>query len=258
MVLDDVDDTWTFSEPLQHKFSTGTSGRPRSLADYLPQSRNGSILATSRNKDTAARLMGGYKTIRVIDAMKADEGLQLLRNKLQNMPPQESALDLLSTLDYMPLAISQATAYINKKAHMTANDYLEEFRRSDEHAECLLAFESVDIRRDESASNSIVTTWQMYFNHIRQEKSSAARLLPMMSFFNSHGILENILRQYMKTRVSCGSHGDMSFDQDLDLLQAYSLITTVPETSSCSMHALAQLCTRSWLKLLGNARSQEI
>lgn len=50
-----------------------------------------------------------------------------------------------------------------------------------------------DLRRDESASNSVVATWQMSFEHIREERPSAANLLLSISVFNPQGIPESVL-----------------------------------------------------------------
>lgn len=259
MILDNVDDIETFFSTSQQGDNTAPANKSTSLAKYLPQSRNGSVLVTSRNKDAAARLTGGYKNIKEVCVMTADQGLQLLNNKLQETPKRESALDLLLALDYMPLAISQATAYINRGARMTTSGYLDEFRISSKNRESLLIFESVDIRRDEHASNSIATTWQMSFDRIRRERSSASDLLSLMSFFHSQAIPEEVLRKHNNNSNEDCDSGDRgeNFNKDLDLLQSYSLVTVVPNTSVCNMHPLVQFCTRSWLALVGSAKSYE-
>jgi hypothetical protein len=58
MVLDNADDIEMFY-PKQTRAEDRMATGP--IAAYLPQSRNGSILITSRSKDAAARLAGGYK-----------------------------------------------------------------------------------------------------------------------------------------------------------------------------------------------------
>jgi hypothetical protein len=65
MVLDSVDDFDIFFDESQRREATVVrSNQPKSLAKYLPKSSNGSILVTSRNKDTAAKLTGGHNNIR--------------------------------------------------------------------------------------------------------------------------------------------------------------------------------------------------
>ena len=256
MVLDNVDDIETFFPSRKRHRDKADQILPTSLAAYLPQSRNGSVLITSRNKDAAARLAGGYHNITEVLAMDESQGLQLLCNKLvAGVSDKGAALDLLRVLDCMPLAITQAAAYINRRVRMTIAGYLREFRASDTKRESLLNRDAGDLRRDESASNSIVTTWQMSFERIRQERRSAAELLSLMSFFNPQGIPESTLRAYARaaagaaaaTRQASEDEADSSFDEDLDTLHAYSLVAVLADNGTCEIHALVQFCTRVWL-----------
>jgi tetratricopeptide (TPR) repeat protein len=248
MILDNVDDVETFFPSQQYTENELLESSPASLAASLPQSRNGSILITSRSKDAASRVAGGHKNIKEVRAMDANQGLQLLQNKL-NDSSTEGAVDLLRALDYIPLAITQAAAYINRRARMTISAYLSEFLANDKKRESLINQDAGDLRRDESASNSVVLTWQMSFERIRQERSSATDLLSLMSFFNPQGIPEPILRKYIRdeAELGCADRIDSAFDEDLDTLQAYSLITATAKTDSCEMHALVQFCTQIWL-----------
>jgi len=125
--------------PKQAHASDRSSSPSTSLAEYVPQCRNGSILITSRNKDAAARLAGGYPRIKGVSALGEDQALHLLRNKLHGALGSAGAVELLLMLDYLPLAITQAAAYINQRApRVTIQDYLNEFRRSIKNRESLL------------------------------------------------------------------------------------------------------------------------
>jgi hypothetical protein len=117
MILDNFDDAETFypSRKRQRDEDEADAEVQTPLATYLPQSRNGAILVTSRSKDVAVRLAGGYNRINEVLAMDEDEGLQLLRNKLRDPSSKESAVELLQALDSIPLAISQAAAYISQR-----------------------------------------------------------------------------------------------------------------------------------------------
>ncbi|RYP63778.1 hypothetical protein DL771_009111 [Monosporascus sp. 5C6A] len=254
MVLDNVDDVETF---LSRKREQDEPSKSQSapLAAYLPQSRNGSILITSRNKDAAARLTGGHKNIKEVRAMNESQAFHLFQNKLQSASKEEGAADLLCALDYIPLAITQAAAYINRRTPRTAYNYLHEFRKSDKRKESILNRDAGDLRRDESASNSVVMTWQMSFERIREERQSAADLLSLMSFFNPQGIPEWILRRYSRSVTETGDkdEADNAFDEDFDTLQAYSLIAATAEIDMYEMHALVQFCTQVWLSSLSDA-----
>ncbi|RAR04858.1 TPR-like protein [Stemphylium lycopersici] len=264
MVVDNVDDVDTFfpAQKCQRQGDEADASAQIPLNHYLPQSCNGAILVTSRSKDAATRLAGGYNRIQEVFAMDKSEGLQLLRNKLQAPLVEESAVDLLHELNCIPLAVVQAAAYINRRGRMTIAGYLDEFQRNSKKRERLLSWDAGELRRDQSASNSVVTTWQMSFEQIRHERRSAAELLSLMSFFNPQGILWSVLRRHsIETARRAGledeEDADSAFEEDLDTLQAYSLVLTTAYKDTCEMHALVQFCTRVWLSSCSDAEQWE-
>jgi tetratricopeptide (TPR) repeat protein len=256
MILDNADDVEVFYPTLARKKDKSLTTASAPLAAYLPQSRNGSILITSRSKDAAARLAGCHNNIKEVRAMDENQALDLFRNKLQDASNEEGAADLLRALDYIPLAITQAAAFISRRGRITASGYLDEFRRNDKKRESLLNWDSGDLRRDQSASNSVVLTWQISFECIREQRRSAADLLSLMSFFNPQGIPEWILRTHSRSVAKTGDkdEADSAFDEDLDTLQAYSLITATVDSGVCEMHALVQFCMRVWLSTFSNSK----
>jgi hypothetical protein len=244
IILDNADDE-SFFNTQWYEGQGAASGDARSrltLADFLPQSRNGSILITSRNTDAAAKLIGRYKDIIWIQKMSRDEGIELLQKKLSG-PLDGQATELLTALDYMPLAIAQAAAYISKHwPRTTVASYAQGLRTNNKKRAKLLNQAATDLRRDEDASNSILTTWQTSFEHIRKEKPSAADLLSLMSFFNPQGIPEFLLRDYSGSKPNAKGDDDDNDDNDdddgndnneeggfedyLDLVRSYSLVIT--------------------------------
>jgi hypothetical protein len=87
---------------------------------------------------------------------------------------------------------------------MTIAAYLDEFRANAKRRESLLNQDACGLRWDESASNTMVTTWQMSFERIRQESPSATELLSLMSFFNTQEIPEKTLRRHNRTAARVG------------------------------------------------------
>ncbi|KAI4940870.1 hypothetical protein J4E91_011127 [Alternaria rosae] len=266
MVVDNVDNAETFfpsrkrQRQRQGDEADGSAQIP--LATYLPQSRNGAILVTSRSTDAATRLAGGYNKIKEVLAMDEGEGLQLLRNKLRDPLVEEGAVDLLRALDCIPLAVAQAAAYINRRGRITVAGYLAEFRKNSKKRESLLNWDAGELRRDESASNSVVATWQMSFEQIQQERRSAAELLSLMSFFNPQGIPESVLRRHSREAareagLEDNEDADSAFKEDLDTLRAYSLVSITADSDACEMHALVQFCTRVWLSSCSDAGQWE-
>jgi hypothetical protein len=180
MILDNADDLSVFFNSAKGRQPSEVDGSLQEaeyLADFLPQSQNGSILITSRDRDTALRLTGNYTDVIRVEPMDKLHALALLQKKLDSSPDEEDALKLLQNLDYIPLAITQAAAYIKQRAPwITVSTYLNELSKSDRDRASLLEKDVGDIRRDGRASNSIISTWQISFEHIREVRASAARL----------------------------------------------------------------------------------
>ena len=246
MILDNADETDTF-------FPKNTKERniQASIASYLPKTSNGRILVTSRSLDTAERLTGSHKTIIQIPTMGSSEALQLFRNNLQAGVLDDDATALVEALDFVPLAVNQAAAYINRRTpRVSVRSYLDDFRNSQKRKGSLLNGEFGDLRRNEGVSNSVVVTWQVTFEQIRAQRPSAANLLSLMSMFQAQNIPEYMLKGYRDNdagnRAGNEDEGD-TFEDDFDLLRGYSLIKPLTTAGYCEMHSLVQFCTQIWL-----------
>lgn len=195
LILDNVDDDGFLHNPP----STGQDGkvgrqcsRPKPLVEYLPQSPNGSIIFTTRNRAVALRLVNPRCLVE-IQPMNELDALALLQKKLGSPEESEHAMKLVEALEYIPLAIVQAASYIRARTpRCSVLQYLEQFQKS-HHATALLHYEAGYFYRDWEANNSILLTWQISFDHIRQFSKSAADLLSLMSFFDRQGIPEHVL-----------------------------------------------------------------
>ena len=212
--------------------------------DILPESSNGSVLITSRSREAAFELVGEDEKILKVEPMSERYALALFRKKLKGEDNEDQVLELLRNLDYMPLAISQAAAYIRQRApRVTISKYLKDFRRSEKDRASLLNNAVRDRRRDGKASNSVLATWQISFDYIQTDQPSAASLLSLMSFFDRHGIPEElIMSQYKK------DDNIMDFEEDIEVLRNYSLVALGVENNVFEMHRLVQFATRKWLE----------
>jgi hypothetical protein len=193
IIVDNADDWSVFYPRREHEESSGDLSNVKNttiaLARFLPQSANGSVLITSRSLDVATKLSGSDKDIIKIYTMNEDQAVQLLESKLSDPSYEKAELTQLAlALDRVPLAIVQAAAYINRRAPRTSvSKYVMELGMSDQKRERLLSEGGSYLYRDEYASNSVLTTWQISFECIRQERSSAAELLSFMSFLMLRG-----------------------------------------------------------------------
>ena len=283
MILDNVDDADFFvnaQAPIQSQSSDCRTLRP--LRDYLPQSQNGSILITTRSQESALKLSEWNDLIRV-DSMTPSNAVELLEKKLESTEQRndEDYVELAAALEFMPLAIVQAAAYISQgESRCSVQQYLTEFRKSDRRKTSLLDLEGGQLRRDGEAKNSIIITWQISFDYIHRTRPSAADLLSLMSFFDRQGIPESLVRDRAQAENGPGSREepysgdgqgnsneddsdidsdsdsisesdkDNEFEKDVRILRDYSFIS-YDTNQTFEMHSLVQLATRKWLKANG-------
>ncbi|TLD09815.1 hypothetical protein PspLS_11627 [Pyricularia sp. CBS 133598] len=287
LILDNADNGDVFFDADHTSKSTTNatataSTKGRSLSSYLPQCSHGSILITSRKKEIAEKLTGDHKNIIEVHPMNEEHATELLQKKAGHQPDVENVARLVKVLEYMPLAVTQAGAYIRQRAPRTSvSKYLKDFEKSDRHKLSILnRDEGKDLRRDREASNSVIITWQISFEAIGSERQSAADLLSLMSFFDHQGIPESLVRPRDDNRSqddnggnhesdsnsSCASSKsdnwfEQSFEGDLEMLRDYSLVFLNDTGDVFRMHSLVQLATRRWLdtdEKLGTFKAQYI
>jgi tetratricopeptide (TPR) repeat protein len=251
MIIDNADDIGVFPRLLQ-KPNDGkgdvSSNVAASLLEFLPQSPNGSILITSRDRDVAFRLTGSYADIIRVQPMDQTYALALLRNKLDGSSEPDDEVALVEELEHMPLAITQAAAYISQRApRATVSRYLQDLRKGDRDRAKLLEMDIEDSRRDGTASNSVIATWKISFEHILNTRPSAARLLSLMSHFDRQGIPESLLIG----RYQVDDEATPDFEDDISTLTSFSLVATDIDGHQLEMHRLVQYSTKKWLELQG-------
>ncbi|OAG08426.1 uncharacterized protein CC84DRAFT_1203804 [Paraphaeosphaeria sporulosa] len=250
MVVDNADDASVFFQnPLQSHATGSFDQSTELLSDFLPQSPNGSILVTSRSRDDAYRLTGTYSSVIEVKPMDKDDALALLKKKLGIIANEDEAVELIDALDFMPLALTQAAAFIRQGAtRMSVPRYVEKVRKSDRDRARLLMKDVGDSRRDGKASNSIIATWQISFEHIRTRTPTAARLLSLMSLFDPQGIPESLLHNRYSEEGD-GEDGEADFDDDICMLTSFSLVRMSVDGREFEMHRLVQFSTKKWLEL---------
>lgn len=241
MIIDNADDASVFFP------SAGNSTQQAEpLYEFIPYSRNGSVLFTSRSQDVAYRLTGNYSAIAEVSPMDGTDSLVLFQRKVKSTSDRADVIELIHALDFMPLAITQAAAYISQRApRMKVARYLAEIRRNNHTSTQILQKDVGDSRRDGKALNSILKTWQISFEHIRREVPTAANLLSLMSLFDRQGILESLLID--KYRIL--REDTLEFEEDVHVLLNYSLIKTNHDGTEFEMHRLVQHSMKKWLEM---------
>lgn len=206
--------------------------------------------------------------------MNDTDALALLEKKLGEYVDIDNTPKLAAALEFMPLAIVQAAAYIQQRApRCSVRQYVKEFYKNEKRKTSLLNHEAGNLRRDLEAKNSIIVIWQISFD--------------LMSFFDRQGIPEALLKTQNETENENvkkdaeenenddhenesdkdaegnknGDHEDDidedtvsdfsindEFEADIDVLRNYSFITISMDKTIFEMHGLVQLATRKWLE----------
>ncbi|KAK3941484.1 hypothetical protein QBC46DRAFT_430783 [Diplogelasinospora grovesii] len=210
MVLDSADDADVLYDPDEENSR---------LSEYIPQTPNGFVLVTSCNLWAARNIVGvSDNNIIRVDTMNETDALAMLRDKVPSPEAQkDDAMKLVRALEYIPLAISQAAAYL-----------------------------SLDLRRDtktKPGDAAVILTWQISFEQIRRTSQEAANLLALMSMFDSQDIPESLLM---------GNMDRLKFETiAVEPLTSFSLVRSQIGRQSFDMHQLVQVATRSWLEQKG-------
>ncbi|RWA07116.1 hypothetical protein EKO27_g7979 [Xylaria grammica] len=245
MIIDNADDAQLF-------FSTqpdsGSDSRNDYLSKYIPECSPGSIFVTTKNKQVGIRLTKGMSSIEICK-MDNDESQQLLRSNLgEEVTTPTNLLELSSQLEHLPLALAQASAFIQEKS-ITVDAYLELLNESDQHLINLLSEEFETVGRDSGATHAVAATLSLSFEQIERQDALASELLSLMSLFDRQGIPMEFLSDFIKRREG-HSHQEnvhnVQLVKALGVLKAYSLVTEKKD-NDFDMHRLVQLATRKWL-----------
>jgi tetratricopeptide (TPR) repeat protein len=242
MVLDNADDKEVlFGANAQAPSRQSRGQELAALIDYIPRSSIGSTLVTTRDRRVGERLMNREKPIAVVSFEVAD-AKQLLRNKLPKNDEWDEAasMELLESLNFLPLAITQAAAYISEEEVSLAH-YLDLLRPGDVDAKDLLEQAYYDPGRDSKIQNSIFLTWQISFDQITKQKPRAAEILSLMAVLDGQAISDMLLRRKDERKVN--------FDTAIGTLKAFSLVTEEKNGAIFNIHRLVQLSTQKWLEL---------
>jgi tetratricopeptide (TPR) repeat protein len=228
LVLDNADDV----ELLRDESSLGK------LLTKLKRPSRGSVLITTRDRQAAQSVIGKAQKRIQLEQLTPPEALTLFRSKLAEDVEKDEELELqiLEHLDYLPLCIIQAAAYLDY-VQIPWHDYLIELQ--DERSLMKMMFNDEDSGRDLETSNAVLKTWKVSFEKIRDKYAQASRVLAIMGFLDRQSINRDLLDGVLESPYE--------LSQALGTLQRFSLIVAEPSQRSYRMHRLVQFATKFWL-----------
>ncbi|RYP49164.1 hypothetical protein DL769_011115 [Monosporascus sp. CRB-8-3] len=182
LVLDNADDLALFGVGrTSHNTSHGQVEEPTSLYNYVPRCATGTVLWTSRDERIVGTLVSPRRGIQVgqMDPGEAKALLETSRNEKVVSEEVVDAEKLLEELQWLPLAISQAGAYL-RRTSTPIGEYLLKLAEGKERWRVLETTE-FDRHRRRGVPNSVLETWSISIERIRLDNEMTYRIMHIIA-----------------------------------------------------------------------------
>jgi tetratricopeptide (TPR) repeat protein len=236
LVLDNADD-------LDVLFKS--SDKPGGIVEYLPESEDGLILFTTRSREVAVSVAGS--DVVELHEMDSQEAISFLEKSLIRkdlLRDTAAAAELLDELNHLPLAITQAAAYLNTN-QVSVAEYLVLLRGTEQDMIGLMSRTFRDSTRYKGSQNAVATTWLVSFDQILKSDSIAADLLSFISRIEPKAIPRSIMPD---------SPSKEQMVHAIGTLCAYGFVVKRGISEIFDMHGLVHMATRIWIEMQGRAR----
>ncbi|POR33548.1 Putative Kinesin light chain [Tolypocladium paradoxum] len=177
--------------------------------------------------------------------MELDDATHLLENSLGQQGPlhdTDSSAELLKELTFLPLAITQAAAYMNRNGVSIA-EYLGLWRDAEQSVVSLMTREFRDPTRYSATQSAVATAWFVSFESIRVSDAIAADLLSFISCVEPKSIPRSMLPELGPTEQMVNAIGTLC---------SYTLLTRRKD-DMFDTHSLVHLASRIWVDRQGLA-----
>ncbi|KAL7930217.1 P-loop containing nucleoside triphosphate hydrolase protein [Trichoderma chlorosporum] len=193
------------------------------LNTYIPNGPRGTVLWTSRDANIVGTLVGPQRGVEVTSMGT--------RNKEIGANERDDAMKLLKELEWLPLAISQAGAYM-RRMRITTTKYLCLLGQSKLRWETLKSTE-FDRHRRPGIPNSVLDTWTVSMERIQSENGIAHQILHIIAYLDNQNLSEELM-------ILCGkySHGDTN--RPVKELEVLSAISRLQEFSFLRMRQIEE------------------
>lgn len=227
LILDNVD-----SEDILRGSQSG-----QGIYAYLPRSRNGQILITTRWRKIAVDF-AKQNVIEIAEMEHTDA-----RNLLQTSLNSEHSLwddhvvnELLHLLTYLPLAIAQAAAYMDI-FKVPIEEYLRLCRHSQQDMMELMRNQYQDDTLYRESQGAVATTWLISVSQLQKYNTAAAKLLFFIMWIEPQAIPQSIL-------PNVGSEQEKV--KAIGTLGSFGFLRARPERGMFDMHSLVHMAMRFW------------
>ncbi|EWY82939.1 hypothetical protein FOYG_15017 [Fusarium oxysporum NRRL 32931] len=215
----------------------GTAEAPGGIDEFIPDCEHGYILYTTRSREVAVSV--AQNNVVKLSEMDDEDAKALLQSSLiDKAQMQDTALieKLLHKLAYLPLAITQASAYM-KANEISVNEYLRLLQNTEQDMVELLSCGFRDSTHYDPSQGAIATTWIVSFKQIRAIHEDAATILSTMAYLEPKAIPRALL-------PPLGSEQKMT--RAIGTLCGYSFLSKREDGETFDMHTLVHLATQRW------------
>ncbi|RKL51940.1 hypothetical protein BFJ70_g654 [Fusarium oxysporum] len=215
----------------------GKAGAAGGIDQFIPDCEHGYILYTTRSREVAVSV--AQNNIVELSEMDDQDAKTLLKSSLiEKDQMQDTALidRLLHELAYLPLAITQASAYM-KVNEVSVKEYLHLLQNTEQDMVELLSCGFRDSTHYESSQGAVATTWIVSFKQIRAVHEDAATILSIIAYLEPKAIPRALL-------PPLGSEQKMT--RAIGTLCGYSFLTKREDGETFDMHSLVHLATQRW------------
>ncbi|KAI2626550.1 hypothetical protein GGR54DRAFT_591476 [Hypoxylon sp. NC1633] len=230
LIVDNADDT---------NILFGSSDESNGMDEYLPRSNNGMTLFTTRSREVAVSVaVNDVIVLQEMDLQEATSFFEKMLIQKQLLQDSVMANNLLEKLTYLPLAISQAAAYLNVN-QISLEKYLDLLQGTEQDMVSLLSREFRDNTRYRDTQNAVASTWLVSFDQIRRSNTVAADLLSFVSCIEYKAIPQSILPE---------PPSNEELENAIGVLCGYAFFVRRGNDDIFDMHRLVHLAVRVWLQ----------
>ncbi|KAG5791915.1 hypothetical protein H9Q69_009056 [Fusarium xylarioides] len=215
----------------------GSAEAPGGVAEFIPDWEHGYTLYTTRSREVAISV--AQNNVVKLSEMDDGDAKALLEGSLiEKDQMQDTALidKLLHKLAYLPLAITQASAYM-KVNEISINEYLHLLQNTEQDMVELLSCGFRDSTHYDSSQGAVATTWIVSFKQIRAVHEDAATLLSITAHLEPKAIPRALL-------PPLGSEQKMT--RAIGTLCGYSFLSKREDGETFDMHSLVHLTIQRW------------
>ncbi|KAL6817751.1 P-loop containing nucleoside triphosphate hydrolase protein [Trichoderma sp. SZMC 28015] len=241
IILDNADNLGLFGVNHTGQDALDQKEHAFSLERFIPRGPKGQVLWTSRDERIAGGLVAARRAIEIpkMTPSEAKELFESIRNNQEKNDDVKDVEELLEELEWLPLAISQAAAYM-KKTLTSVEKYVLKLKDGKKRWRILKQSQS-DRHRRRDVSNSVLETWNISMNYLQVENKTAYQILHIHAFLHNQNIPAELIKQ-------AALYGDGSNDLD-DETQSDDSSSDSDSEDDKITEAVARLCDFSFLSV---------